>query len=323
MICVIDTTLACLERYTVSSQQLAMLLEALIAIKVDYIELTPSIYRKLGTLNPKGKYILRLSMPGEALQFPEFSRFVCPARGMSVPNGVTTEVQVNDLREAYLLRSVRELPSVRITGLDDLLLHDWQEAFVDLRARMAGRVEFCPENQYFCATALAVEWVLGGGTDIVTSFGGLGHKAPLEEVLLALRLQAHHKPGNQFSCFPAMKALIEEITGQTFPHNKPVIGSNIFHVESGIHVDGILKRQQLYEPYFPELVGSERRFVLGKHSGLQSIRLKLQQNGLNPEAFQLAELLDAVRGQSIDQQGCVPDDLFLHLAQGYRKEEAI
>lgn len=321
MIHVIDTTLACLERYPADPEQLRKLLAALLAIKVDFIELTPSVYRKIGRLDPRGKYILRLSMPGESQDFPEFSRFVCRSRGSPVPAGVTTEIQINDMREAYLLRSVQGLPRVRVTGLDDLLLHDWQEAFADLRGRTTGCMEFCPENDYFCATSLAVEWVLSGGTDIVTSFGGLARKAPLEEVLLSLRIHAHHKPGNSFSCFPVMKALLEEITGQTFPSNKPVIGSGIFHVESGIHVDGILKRQHLYEPYLPELVGTERRVVLGKHSGVQSVRLKLTQQGLEPDAYHLPELLEAIRSLSISLQSGVPDEEFARLVPSYRKEE--
>jgi homocitrate synthase NifV len=319
MIRVTDATLSCLEPYCATSRQLKRLLELLIEIKVDFIELTPAVYRSVGFLDPRGKDVLRVKMPGETDFFPEFSRFVCKNRGLPTHPNITTEIQVNDMREAYLLRAFEGVKSLRITGLDDILLHDYPQVFDDIRGRVNGRLELCPENRYHCATATAVEWILGGGTDIVTTFGGIAQKAPLEEVLLALRLSAHHKPGNRFSVFPEMKELVEEITREKFSATKAVIGSNIFHVESGIHVDGIIKQQRLYEPYTPELVGNSRKVVVGKHSGLKSIRLKLEQSGKRAEEYDVRALLDAVKQESVRIGGALSDEAFSGLAQKYLK----
>lgn len=295
MIKITDMTLSCLDPYSATSEQLKRIAELLIEIKVDFIELTPAVYRKMGSLDDRAKYVLRIHTPDEAGDYPEFTNYVCRLSGIHVPPNVTVEMQLNDLREAYQLSRFAEAENIRIVGLDDLILHDYTSAFQLLKSKVKGRVEFCPENRYGFATSLAVEWILQGGTELATSFGGLCQKAPLEEVLLALRVAAHYKPRNEFNAFPELRELIETITSERFSGMKPVIGHDIFNVESGIHVDGIYKRQQIYEPFTPELVGNQRKVIIGKHSGLKSIAVKLEEGGRTPEQYDMRGLLERVK----------------------------
>ena len=52
-------------------------------------------------------------------------------------------------------------------------------------------------------------------------------------------------------------------------------------MESGIHVDGIMKNPANYEAYEPEMVGKETKIVIGKHSGTNSIKIKCREFDIN------------------------------------------
>jgi homocitrate synthase NifV len=316
MIRITDMTLSCIEAFRPSDEQLAQLYTLLTAIGIEFIEMPISVYERLRP-SAHEKIVLRIGTPDEAADYPEITRFVCRKNGISSPANITRELQMNDVKEIQLLGRNELLSNIRIVGLDDVLCHDFETAFSSIRKRIKGRVEFCPEDSHSCATAAAVEWVAAGGTDLAASFGGLGGKAALEEVLIALRLVKRHKPSASFSVFPLAVALIEDITSARFSDRKAIIGRNIFHVESGIHIDGILKKPQMYEPFLPELVGSSRRFIVGKHSGRKSIAVKLRELGYSPGAFDIAGILSAVRSKSISKTASLTDEEFKEIALRY------
>ena len=83
---------------------------------------------------------------------------------------------------------------------------------------------------------------------------------------------------------------------------KPVVGSNSFTHESGIHIDGLLKSTDTYEPFTPALFGSQRQFTLGKHSGKMTIEKISKQKGIPFSEEQLA-LLKQLMTTDNDFQG--------------------
>lgn len=317
MIRITDMTISCLEDYEPSQEQLCSLFELLLATGVDRIELPAQVYGLLRPARPE-RITLRLDHPDEAALYPGISRFVCRRTGVQPNENVFTEVQLNDRKEISFLSRLGEAHNLRVVGLDDLLCYEYETAFKNLKKQGKGRLEFCPEDDYSCATAAAVEWVISGGVDIVTTFGGIGGKASLEEVLLALRVIKRYKPGASFSVFPQIVARMEEILSARYPEKKPVIGRGVFEVTSGIHIDGILKKPEMYEPFLPELVGSRRKFVLGKHSGRSAIRIKLRELGLDPDHYDSAGLLREVRISSTSRMSSLSDEEFFLLAQKNR-----
>jgi 2-isopropylmalate synthase len=69
-----------------------------------------------------------------------------------------------------------------------------------------------------------------------------------------------------------------------------VVGANAFAHEAGIHQDGILKNPLTYEIILPEKVGvPSRRLVLGKHSGRNALRARLEELGYRTSESELAE----------------------------------
>lgn len=315
MIRITDKTLSCLDRYDATPKQLRNLCELLLELGVDFTELSIDAYQKIGTLPKKGKYILKVEDVIESRRYPGFDRYVCRHNGFVTPVEFVTEIQVNDISEINFLRQHQNLSNVRITGLDDIMCHDYKMAFAQIIKNITGKIEICPENKYFCATAIAVEWILFGGRNVVASFAGIGDYAPLEEILMALRLELRYKPNMNYSVYPRIKELFQEITGQKISPHKAVIGSNIFDVEAGIHADGILKDPNIYEPYQPELVGDKRCLVLGKHSGKAAISIKLKEMGISEDPATVSILLDAVRKKSIENQSSLTDEDFMQLVK--------
>lgn len=313
MIRVTDKTLSCLDGYEPTACQLSELCTLLLELGADYIEISKDAYRKIGTLPKGGKYILQVGEAMEISSFPGFDLYACRHSGFVTRPGIISEVQLNDINEIAFLRRCSSLPQVRVTGLDDLFCHDYQMSFDQIRRNLTGKIELCPENGYYCATAIAVEWVLSGGRDVVSSWDGIGGYAATQEIFLSLRLLARYKPTQGYSAIPDVRKLMERITGEPSPKHRPVSGEYIFDIEAGIHADGIAKDPQVYEPYKPGLVGAARRLVLGKHSGKASIVLKLKELGVSVSPVKIPQLLQAVKCESIARQRSITDEEFLEL----------
>ena len=71
------------------------------------------------------------------------------------------------------------------------------------------------------------------------------------------------------------------ITGFPVQPNKAIVGANAFAHESGIHQDGVLKHRETYEIMRAEDVGwTANKLVMGKHSGRNAFRSRLQELGV-------------------------------------------
>lgn len=100
---------------------------------------------------------------------------------------------------------------------------------------------------------------------------------------------------------------------------QPVVGRNIFAHESGIHVNGTLNNNAAFEPMPPELVGGERRIVIGKHSGAAAIRYRLHAIGIDVSDESCARVLPLVREQSAELGRELSSD---ELSALYQRERA-
>lgn len=110
------------------------------------------------------------------------------------------------------------------------------------------------------------------------------------------------------------------MTNTQIPGHTPVIGRKIFYIESGLHVDGVLKKPSNYESFPPELVGASRKVILGKHSGGTSIRYKLKQYHME-DRYPVEHLLEMVKRLSIKKGGEVTDEEFLTIMSECDKYE--
>ncbi len=108
--------------------------------------------------------------------------------------------------------------------------------------------------------------------------------------------------------------LVQKRSGYRLEPWKPLTGDNLFTRESGA-VASQFHDPPAIEPYSSELVGAERAIVLGKKSGLDSIRLKAEQLGLEVDAERHPELLAEVKRLGTQKRRLVSDDEFRGLVE--------
>jgi isopropylmalate/homocitrate/citramalate synthase len=94
-----------------------------------------------------------------------------------------------------------------------------------------------------------------------------------------------------------------------------VTGDTLFRRESGA-VASQFHDPPSIEPYSSELVAAERGIVLGKKSGLDSIRIKAEELGLDVPEERRAEVLARVKELGTRKRGLVGDDEFRELVDG-------
>ena len=138
---------------------------------------------------------------------------------------------------------------------------------------------------------------ISAGADLVhCTVNGLGERAgnvALEEVAIALE-HVYGVETIDLSQVYDLAQLVARSTGIALAPNKAVIGENAFTHESGIHTDGTLKDEAMYEPYPPETVGRERRLALGKHAGRAGVRAALEDRNVDATDDEVAEIADRV-----------------------------
>jgi isopropylmalate/homocitrate/citramalate synthase len=110
----------------------------------------------------------------------------------------------------------------------------------------------------------------------------------------------------------ALAALVRDRSGYQLAPWTPITGDNLFTRESGA-VASQFHDPPAIEPYSSELVGAERGIVLGKKSGLDSIRLKAEELGLDLPEDRHAELLAEVKRLGTEKRRLVTDDEFRKL----------
>ena len=166
----------------------------------------------------------------------------------------------------------------------------------------AGRkiaLGFHGHNDLGMATANSLAAVQAGAHSVDVTVNGLGERAgnaPLEEVVMALRLTLKKSCGVDSRRFAAIAAFVARISRRPLPESKPITGAGVFSHESGIHVRGLLADRRAYEPFAAESVGhAGTTIVLGKHSGSAAVRQALAEEGVEVSRSEAAALLAGLR----------------------------
>jgi 2-isopropylmalate synthase len=130
-------------------------------------------------------------------------------------------------------------------------------------------------NDLGMATANSLAGVRNGARQVECTVNGLGERAgnaAMEEVVMSIHTRPDFfgkvRTGIKTTEIHRASQLVSRLTGFVIQPNKAIVGRNAFAHESGIHVDGILKKRDTYEIMTPETIGlSGSRMVLGRHSG--------------------------------------------------------
>ena len=112
---------------------------------------------------------------------------------------------------------------------------------------------------------------------------------------MALESVYGYDTGIDVSRIYEVSRLVETLSGIPIPVNKAIVGYNAFSHESGIHADGVIKHTGTYEPMQPEVIGRERRFIFGKHTGSTAVLDRLRKRGIEPTKEQLQQIVEGIK----------------------------
>lgn len=202
------------------------------------------------------------------------------------------------------------------------------------------------QNDLGLATANALAAIEHGVRQIECTINGIGERAgntALEEIVMALDVRKSYfnpflgrpveseTPLTQIKTQEICKTsrLVSQLTGMLVQPNKAIVGANAFAHESGIHQDGVLKHRETYEIMEAATIGlSDNQIVLGKHSGRNAFRSRLQELGfdlseddLNKAFHRFKEIADKKKEVSDwDLEAIVRDELQIQFESGYQLE---
>jgi isopropylmalate/homocitrate/citramalate synthase len=172
-------------------------------------------------------------------------------------------------------------------------------------------------DDFGLATAAAVAAVQAGATWVQGTINGMGERAgnaDLVEVALALEGLYGIPTRLDLARARELSRLVAERAATPLAPWKAVTGENLFVRESGA-VASQFHDPPAIEPYASDLVGQTRGVVLGKKSGLGSIRIKVEELGLDVPAEQQPELLAKVKALGTKTRSLVSDADFRRLAR--------
>lgn len=204
----------------------------------------------------------------------------------------------------HLYRDVQEAGADRLVVSDTVgimtpLTFRWYLEEFQRRVQPKDLSVHC-HNDFGLATANTIAALEVGVTAPHTCVNGLGERAgnaAFEEVALVLERLYGVRTGLRTDRMYELSQLVEELSGVLVQPNKALVGYNSFSHEAGIHTHGILAHTLTYEPMQPEVVGRQRRMILGKHSGKAAVVEKLKERDIAAPEPLLAELLRRLKAQ--------------------------
>jgi homocitrate synthase NifV len=159
-------------------------------------------------------------------------------------------------------------------------------------------IEMHMHNDFGMATANSIIGIEAGAKSVNTTVIGLGERAgnaSFEQVLMSLKRQFHE---NRFINPKVLKQLVKTVAkaaNRPIGPSRPIVGRDIFAHESGIHVNGMIKKDNAYEAFSPKEVGLNRYFPIGKHSGSSTLDYHLKKSGIKANSIKLNEMLPKIR----------------------------
>ena len=161
------------------------------------------------------------------------------------------------------------------------------------------------------------------GVEVIqTTVTGLGERSgntPTEETILALLTMYGLDTGIKTEHFTDISREVLEMAGVAQPGNRPIVGDRLFNVESGIIATWVRNvGDEVIEafPFRPELVGQAApEIVLGKGSGVDSIRVWLEHNEMSADEDEILEILGIVKAKSLQKKGLLDNDEFVECAR--------
>ena len=160
---------------------------------------------------------------------------------------------------------------------------------------------------------------LASGAEVVHStISGIGERAgnvPTEDTVLALLTMYGVDTGIKTEKLTKLSRYVRKASNLAMASNRQIVGDMLYDIESGIIASWFKNagREHILEvfPFHWNLVGQRpARVVLGKNSGLDSIKIHLERVRVKATEDQVNEILLRVKAASLKKKGLLDDQAF-------------
>jgi len=169
---------------------------------------------------------------------------------------------------------------------------------------------------------------LASGAEVVHStISGIGERAgnvPTEDTVLSLLAMYGVDTGIKTEKLTKLSRYVRKISNLAMPSNRQIVGDTLFDIESGIIASwfGNAGKEHLLEvfPFHWNLVGQRpARVVLGKNSGIDSIKIHLERMRVKASDEQVNEIVLRVKAASLKKKGLLDGREFRKLVKAVVK----
>ena len=197
--------------------------------------------------------------------------------------------------------------------------------------RLKKPVEIHCHQDFGLGVANTIAALQVGASVAHTTVTGLGERAgnvPMEDVVLSLLCLYGKDLGINTRSFVEVSRFVMELAKVTQPPNRPIVGSRLYDVESGIIAGWVRlcreKHPLEYVPFSPDLVGQKAvNIVLGKNSGPPSIQEWCEKLGITATDEEKMAMLMGVKAKSFEKKDLLTADEFKTIADGVLQKAAV
>lgn len=173
-------------------------------------------------------------------------------------------------------------------------------------------------NDLGLATINSLTALKYGARQVHLTINGIGERAgntSVEEIVMNCYLHGHHFPFQHnlnLNRIWATSQLVAKYTGIEIPVNKAIIGKNTFSHGSGIHQDGMMKNNNMYEIFSSDLIGAPKsNYPITRHSGKSGLKLKLNELGIELNDKKFSSLIERIK--SYYSEKIISDTLLIEM----------
>jgi homocitrate synthase NifV len=181
-------------------------------------------------------------------------------------------------------------------------------------------LEFHGHNDLGMATANSIAAIQAGAGSVSATVTGLGERAgnaALEQVAMAMRHSLGLECGIDCQAIQSLCELVSQAAARTIPASQPITGEAVFQHESGIHCHSLLNDRRSFEPFSAAELGRiTPDFVIGRHSGSESVLQALSRLGVNTTRSVANRMMPEIRLRSVLKKSALSHEELIHIFKG-------
>ncbi len=226
-------------------------------------------------------------------------------------------------------RTSKEVGADRLRYCDTLGILDPFETFMRVRTIIdiiGIDIEMHTHNDFGMAIANAIAGIKAGATYVNTTINGLGERAgnaSFEEFVMSLKYLEGVDLGIDTHLFREISEYVATASGRFIPTWKPIVGANLFVYESEIRASTVMKDPKTFELFGPEEVGLERKIIIGKNSGVNTLIQKLKSLNLKISEKEAEELAEKIREKALAFKRALFDSEIIEAYNSYMKGKTV